>query len=192
MIKQIFIIIGTCVLVGTILGLSLSKTNTNHNITKKTKTTSRPTEIKTIKQAEIPTAEPINKKLNKNRIIGKTYIDKLEIKNNDVIIVYSEETLKKMPLIDIKDYNYYFLTGNKIKKILIGESLRLFYYYIWVENTEISISADGYIYNLKLNREKVNNYLKKPYTKDLITEYIYNKNKQLLFLEHFKGSKSIK
>ncbi|MBY0597352.1 hypothetical protein [Bacillus bingmayongensis] len=60
---------------------------------------------------------------------------------------------------DAKTYEDYFETGDKINKILTQESARLLRQFSFLDNVSISIPYKGLVYEIELNRDKLNAYL---------------------------------
>ncbi|MED3621898.1 MULTISPECIES: hypothetical protein [Bacillus cereus group] len=85
-------------------------------------------------------------------------------KSKNVAIQYVDSfdeyvTLNKNPGNDAKTYEEYFGTGDRINKILTQESARLLRQFSFLENVLINIPFKGIVYEIELNRDKLNSYL---------------------------------
>jgi len=117
-------------------------------------------------------------------IDGSTFIHEYKINNDSVSILYSVKSIESKENLTKKDFDDYFLTGDKIDKILVSVPLRLFNNYSYLKTIEIKIEADKN-YNINLNKDDVIKLIGE-INKENIDKYTYDKNLRKEFLNNFE------
>jgi hypothetical protein len=126
-------------------------------------------------------------------IDGRSFITNYKVENDKLTMLYSNESLTKHSNLSQKDFDDYFLTGNKINKILIVVPCRFLRHFKELNVVDITILADKK-YNIVINRKDVESFLgfslsnitDDIWREKIINEYEYNENNQEKYFNKFK------